>query len=90
MNPATPIESKLYQIARPVLMDMQAGMLRTALLETFEEERESLLAIEHTFDQLTSHSYKKEVLLKFFGSWSKTNNSAASVSGLANRITLLA
>jgi hypothetical protein len=90
MNLAAPTESKLYQIARPVLADMEEGMLRTVLLETFEEESESLLEIEHTFDQLTFRSYNKEALRKFFASWSKTNNSAASVSGLASRITLLA
>nr|WP_311734921.1 hypothetical protein [Glaciimonas immobilis] len=69
---------------------MQQGALRTAFLQAFAEERESLLAIEHTFEQLTSRCYNNEALRRFFASWSKTNHSAASVSGLACRMTLLA
>ncbi|CAM3519705.1 hypothetical protein BZK31_28155 [Pseudomonas floridensis] len=83
-------QSQLLKIIEPVLNDMPAGVLKHALFETFWEQQEALLSIEESFEQLTSRRHSPVVLRKFFASWSKTNNSAASVSGLANRLTLLA
>ncbi|MBA1230508.1 hypothetical protein G7013_12715 [Pseudomonas viridiflava] len=83
-------QSQLLKIIEPVLNDMPASALKHALFEAFWEQEESLMAIEDAFTQLTSRHHSPVVLRKFFASWSKTNNSAASVSGLANRMTLLA
>lgn len=64
--------------------------LRHALFRAFWDETASLLDIEDAFARVTARRQAVEPLRKFFASWSKTNNSAASVSGLANRLTLLA
>lgn len=69
---------------------MPAGTLRHALFRAFWDETASLLDIEDAFARVTARRQAVEPLRKFFASWSKTNNSAASVSGLANRLTLLA
>ena len=90
MNQSTATVHGLQEAITPVLSEMSPGILRTALLETFTEERASLATIEQAFRTLTSASHPKPALRHFFASWSKTNNSAASVSGLANRMTLLA
>ncbi|MFB3302217.1 hypothetical protein [Pseudomonas sp. AMR01] len=82
--------SQLMTIIEPVLNDMPASTLKHALFEAFWAEEEALVDIEQAFEQLTSRRQSPQVLRKFFASWSKTNNSAVSVSGLANRITLLA
>ena len=82
--------SQLMKIIEPVLNDMPASTLKHALFEAFWTEEQALVDIERAFQQLTSRRQSPQVLRKFFASWSKTNNSAASVSGLANRITLLA
>ena len=82
--------SQLLKLIEPVLNDMPAGALRHALFEAFWAQEDALVDIEDAFARLTSRRHSPAVLRKFFASWSKTNNSAASVSGLANRITLLA
>ncbi|RON57909.1 hypothetical protein [Pseudomonas frederiksbergensis] len=82
--------SQLLKIVEPVLNDMPASVLKHALFEAFWQEEEALVDIENAFEQLTSRRHPPVALRKFFASWSKTNNSATSVSGLANRITLLA
>jgi hypothetical protein len=89
MNVST-ITSDFFGIVRPVLGGMHAGPLQNALLSGFAAEADSLSAIEQCFMRLTSRRHDPEVLKHFFQSWSQTNNSAASVSGLASRITLAA
>ena len=83
-------QSQLLKIIEPVLNDMPASALKHALFEAFWEQEEALASIEEAFTTLTSRRHSPAVLRKFFASWSKTNNSAASVSGLANRLTLMA
>ncbi len=83
-------QSQLLKIIEPVLNDMPASALKHALFEAFWEQEEALASIEEAFKKLTSRRHSPAVLRKFFASWSKTNNSAASVSGLANRLTLMA
>lgn len=90
MNHPEIAPTTLHDIIHPVLADMTPGVLRTALLETFAEQRDCLDTIEQSFIELSSRAHAQEPLRYFFASWSKTNNSAASVSGLANRMTLLA
>ncbi|MGN4048090.1 hypothetical protein [Pseudomonas sp. SM4] len=84
------LQSQLLNVIEPVLEDMPEGVLKQALVATFRSEEAALLDIEASFQLLTSRRHDAVPLRTFFGSWSKTNNSAASVSGLANRITLLA
>lgn len=90
MNHVITPHSKLLGVIEPVLNDMPAGPLRHALFRAFWDETASLLDIEDAFARVTARRQAVEPLRKFFASWSKTNNSAASVSGLANRLTLLA
>ncbi len=90
MNHVITPHSKLLGVIEPVLNDMPAGTLRHALFRAFWDETASLLDIEDAFARVTARRQAVEPLRKFFASWSKTNNSAASVSGLANRLTLLA
>jgi hypothetical protein len=90
MTTETSTQSNLIDIVEPVLNDMPASVLQRALLDAFTAEAESLRSIEGAFRMLASASHSKQALRIFFASWSKTNNSAASVSGLANRVTLLA
>lgn len=92
MTVANPLalQSQLLSVIEPVLEDMPAGVLHQALVDAFRSQEIELLAIEHAFQSLTSRHHGARSLRVFFASWSKTNNSAASVSGLASRITLLA
>ncbi|EML1599751.1 hypothetical protein [Burkholderia cenocepacia] len=83
-------QAGLLDIVTPVLHEMKGGVLKDALVAAFSAEEETLRDIESAFRRLTERSYPASALRTFFASWSKTNNSAASVSGLANRITLLA
>ncbi len=83
-------DSALLGVVQPVLAGMRRGALKDALTRSFVEEEESLRTIEGCFVQLTSKRHGIEPLKYFFQSWSQTNNSAASVSGLASRITLAA
>lgn len=83
-------QSQLLKIVEPVLNDMPASVLKHALFEAFWSEESALVDIENAFEKLTSRHQSPAALRTFFASWSKTNNSATSVSGLANRITLLA
>ncbi|WP_225920196.1 hypothetical protein [Pseudomonas vanderleydeniana] len=83
-------QSQLLYLVEPVLELMNAGVLKQALLEAFRSQEPALVDIEEAFHALTARRHDAQALRRFFASWSKTNNSAASVSGLANRITLLA
>ena len=78
----------LQDIVHPVLSEMAEGPLRGALLGAFAVETSALAAIEECFQALVAKRQEPEALRRFFHSWSKTNNSAASVSGLASRMTL--
>lgn len=80
----------LLEIVDPVIAEMPGGPVQEALISSFNEQRGSLDAIEDCFVRLVSKRHSPEQLKYFFHSWSKTNHSAASVSGLANRITLIA
>ncbi|KIH84142.1 hypothetical protein [Pseudomonas batumici] len=88
-NPLTQ-QSQLLNVVEPVLQLMHAGVLKQALVDAFSSHEAALVDIEGAFHALTARRHGAQQLRKFFASWSKTNNSAASVSGLANRITLLA
>jgi hypothetical protein len=61
--------------------------LRAALLEAVTAERDAVSAIGASFERFTGRRHPPEIRRTFFASWQKTNNSAMSVEGLANRIT---
>jgi hypothetical protein len=61
--------------------------LRDVLLKSLDQERASLDAIQASFDHFTHKAHDLDVRRTFFASWQRTNNSAMSVEGLANRLT---
>lgn len=76
-------------IIRPVIEDVPNVFIREQLVNYFMEQSESFSAIEDCFATLTNGVHDREKLNCFFHSWSMTNNSAMTVSGIANRLTLL-
>ena len=61
--------------------------LRNVLLESVESESESVNVIKESFEHFTEDEHNTDMRRNFFASWQRTNNSAMSVEGLANRIT---
>jgi hypothetical protein len=78
----------IQEIIDSEISNISNVFLRRSLLSSFAKEKDSLCTIEESFKKLTSKCQEKESIKYFFQSWSKTNHSAASVSGLASRITL--
>ncbi|MEA1648443.1 hypothetical protein UAJ10_05385 [Nitrospirillum sp. BR 11164] len=72
----------------PVLRNMPAGPFRAPLLRAFANNEVEFATIEHGFRDLTSRRHDPEILRRFFASWSQTNNSAMTVAGISNRLTL--
>lgn len=79
----------MEHIVTPVIESVPNVFLRQQLLEYFPRQVDSFTDIKQCFHILTSGQYSKEKLRCFFHSWSMTNNSAMTVSGIANRLTLL-
>ncbi|QOZ84497.1 MULTISPECIES: hypothetical protein [Chromobacterium] len=79
----------LSHIIMPVLRDLPASHLKRELLEAFERHGRHFEAIEAGFARLTAQRQSPETLRRFFQSWSQTNNSAMTVAGISNRMTLL-
>ncbi len=73
----------------PVLRLMPDIFAKKPLLETFADVGAEFASIEQGFRALTSREQNPEHLRRFFASWSQTNNSAMTVSGISNRLTLL-
>lgn len=61
--------------------------LREVLLDSLKAESDSVRAISDSFVHFLEGEHPTEVRRTFFASWQRTNNSAMSVEGLANRIT---
>lgn len=72
----------------PVLRSMPDTFARMPLLKTFSDVGDDFAVIEQGFRTLTSRMQQPEMLRHFFASWSQTNNSAMTVSGISNRLTL--
>lgn len=81
---------RLYDIIRPVLVAMPVSHLRSELIQAFSMHDRECREIEAGFARLTSQVQAAEDLRFFFKSWSQTNNSAMTVAGIGNRMTLLA
>jgi hypothetical protein len=81
--------SNLSSIILPVINDMEESHLKTQLLKHLPKHENEFSKIEKSFKELTSKSQDNERLKRFFHSWSQTNNSAMTVAGISNRITML-
>ncbi|MFB9077459.1 hypothetical protein ACFFLS_18335 [Flavobacterium procerum] len=81
--------SNLSSIILPVIGDMEESHLKTQLLKYLPTHENEFSKIEKSFQQLTSKPQDNERLKRFFHSWSQTNNSAMTVAGISNRITML-
>ncbi len=79
----------MKSIIQPVIESIHNPRMRAQLLEHFSRQADSFADIERSFHALTSGAHDRERLNCFFNSWSMTNNSAMTVAGLANRLTLL-
>lgn len=78
----------LLSIILPVINQMEDSHIKLQLLTYFPLQNEKLEVIENSFVHLTERNQDKEVLNLFFKSWSQTNNSAMTVAGLSNRMTM--
>lgn len=63
--------------------------LKNALLRAMPCHAEDFADIESGFRALTARRQKPELLRRFFQSWSQTNNSAMTVSGISNLLTIM-
>lgn len=81
--------ASLRSIILPVLDGMPSSHLKLTLLSEIPKHRSSFEAIERAFVELTSRRQAPDLLRRFFQSWSQTNNSAMTVAGIGNRLTLM-
>jgi hypothetical protein len=81
--------TNLSSIILPVIQEMEESHLKNQLLKYLPVQEESYSKIEKSFNQLTSKKQDKQRLQHFFHSWSQTNNSAMTVAGISNRLTML-
>ena len=81
--------TNLSSIILPVIEGMEESHLKDQLLKFLPNQEKLFSKIEESFNQLTSKVQDKERLQRFFHSWSQTNNSAMTVAGISNRITML-
>jgi len=79
----------IISIILPVIQQMESSHIKEQLLTYFPLQKKEFLTIEDSFCALTSTTQKQETLNTFFHSWSQTNNSAVTVAGLSNRLTML-
>lgn len=81
--------NNLSSIILPVIEGMEDSHLKKQLLKFLPQQEEAFARIEASFIQLTSKKQDKQRLQHFFHSWSQTNNSAMTVAGISNRLTML-
>lgn len=81
--------NNLTSIILPVIAGMEESHLKNQLLKYLPLQTEFFSKIEKSFNQLTSKKQDKQRLQHFFHSWSQTNNSAMTVAGISNRLTML-
>lgn len=79
----------LISIITPVIEQMNNSHIKDQLLSYFPKQETQFSLIENSFTALTAIQQKPETLYAFFHSWSQTNNSAVTVAGLSNRMTML-
>jgi hypothetical protein len=81
--------SNLISIILPVIDQMESSHIKEQLLTYFPLQGKQFSIIEDSFSALTATKQKQETINSFFHSWSQTNNSAVTVAGLSNRLTML-
>ena len=81
--------ASLRSIILPVLDGMPSSHIKLSLLSEIPKHKPSFDAIERGFVELTSRRQDPDLLRRFFQSWSQTNNSAMTVAGIGNRLTLM-
>lgn len=81
--------NNLTSIILPVIAGMDESHLKNQLLKFLPQQADAFSKIEKSFNQLTAKKQDKERLQHFFHSWSQTNNSAMTVAGISNRLTML-
>lgn len=79
----------LISIIIPVIEQMEDSHIKRQLLTHFPKQSEQFAVIENSFVALTAEKQRPETMYSFFHSWSQTNNSAVTVAGLSNRMTML-
>jgi len=79
----------LQAIILPVLEAVSDSHIKTSLVRCFSEHPHYFDTIEQGFRVLTRQRQDPEALCSFFHSWSQTNNSAVTVAGIGNRLTLM-
>jgi hypothetical protein len=79
----------LSSIILPVIDGMEESHLKNQLLKFLPREELAFSKIEKSFNKLTARKHDKQRLQLFFHSWSMTNNSAMTVAGISNRLTML-
>lgn len=79
----------LQGIILPVLETVSDSHIKAGLIRCFSEQSHYFSTIEDGFRVLTRQRQDPEALCRFFHSWSQTNNSAVTVAGIGNRLTLM-
>ncbi len=82
------VETNLQEGMRDAFSQLDHEQLRATLLDSLELEQEAMQTIQDSFTDFLRSKHSCDVRRRFFASWQRTNNSAMSVEGLANRITL--
>lgn len=81
-------ETTLDEGMRDAFAQLDHEQLRTTLIDSIGLERGAMRTIQDSFTAFLTSKHSCDVRRRFFASWQRTNNSAMSVEGLANRITL--
>lgn len=79
----------LQEIILPVLQSVSGSHIKGELVRCFSRHSDHFYTIEEGFRALTRQQQDPETLSAFFHSWAQTNNSAVTVSGIGNRLTLM-
>jgi hypothetical protein len=80
-------EAALFVEMEDAYSQLEDQALREVLLDSLDLEKESVRAIARGFGGFLADCEPTNIRRQFFASWQKTNNSAMSVEGLANRMT---
>jgi len=80
-------DASLFLEMRDAFSQLDHEPLRQVLLDSLAAEKESVQAIARSFGGFLAGSQPIDIRRRFFASYQKTNNSAMSVEGLANRMS---
>jgi len=80
-------DAALFLGMQDAFSQLEHEPLRQVLLDSLAAEKESVQAIARSFAGFLAGTQPLEVRRRFFSSYQRTNNSAMSVEGLANRMT---